>query len=300
MQELQKNIRLLVIDEAHRAGAPTYQSILEKLPDITSVIGLTATPYGKEYLGGEGATAEFLSIFNNKLIKPEELFEDFSDGEAGNAKHFLLNKNILAKPVVYQIRTGKKLGDPILKSVGDSEDLEDRAEAIDSAIKRDIANNQDRTQAIYRATLPLFKQDGTSILYFAPTVQDAFIMTFLLRVEGVSAECVHAGTPDGLRRRYIKQFKDGHLKVLCNVEILTTGFDAPRVTHVVIARPTVSRVLYEQIVGRGLRGPKFGGTPECVIVDCIDSLAAGRLKFGYQWFRDDWGIKDVQDFNEYF
>ena len=82
---------------------------------------------------------------------------------------------------------------------------------------------------------------------------------------------------------------------MCNVEVLTTGFDAPRVTHVVVARPTVSRVLYEQIVGRGLRGPRFGGTEECVIIDCVDSVAKGRLKFGYEVFREEWGISEVAE-----
>ena len=62
--------------------------------------------------------------------------------------------------------------------------------------------------------------------------------------------------------------------MLCNCEVLTTGFDAPRVTHVVMARPTVSQVLYEQMVGRGLRGAEFGGTGPCTIIDCKDTSAA--------------------------
>lgn len=291
---LQQRTRLLVIDEAHRAAAPTYGSILDALPTLTSVIGLTATPYGKVYLG-QSTTDELLAIFNDKLIRPESLFEDFEDDEDSNAKLFLLRKNILAKPVVHEIRTGSKLSDPCLV-INDEQDLEAQADSLDQAIRRDLATAPSRTQLIYRHLRPLFDQEGASILYFAPTVEDAFVMTFLLRVAGVAAECVHASTPDGLRRRYVKHFKEGRLKVLCNVEILTTGFDAPRVTHVVVARPTVSRVLYEQIVGRGLRGPKFGGTAECAIIDCVDSIPAGKLKLGYEYFREDWGITEVQGF----
>jgi len=291
VSELQGNTRLLVIDEAHRAGAPTYLEILKSLPSMTTVFGLTATPYRQTWLG-DSPTDELLRLFNDNVIRPESLFEDFAAVDEVNAKRFLLQKNILAKPIVYQVKTGKRLNELSFGQVtGDPEDTA----AVDSAIVRDIADDQDRTRAIYRAVLPVFKKESASILYFAPTIQDALTMTFLLRVEGISAECVHAGTPSGLRRRYIRQFKEGRLRVLCNVEVLTTGFDAPRVTHVVVARPTVSRVLYEQIVGRGLRGPRFGGTEECVIIDCVDSVPTGRFQFGYEVFREEWGIGEVDD-----
>jgi len=56
----------------------------------------------------------------------------------------------------------------------------------------------------------------------------------------------------------------------CARSLRTTGFDAPTVTHVVMGRPTVSQVLYEQMTVRGLRGPRFGGTATCVIIDLED------------------------------
>src|SRR5258708_4312169 len=78
---------------------------------------------------------------------------------------------------------------------------------------------------------------------------------------------VSGSTSAATRRLVIERFKRAELRVLCNCEVLTTGFDAPRVTHVVMARPTVSQVLYEQMVGRGPRGVKFGGTQVCTILD---------------------------------
>jgi DNA repair protein RadD len=99
---------------------------------------------------------------------------------------------------------------------------------------------------------------------------------------------VSGATRDVTRRRVIGEFKNQSLRVLCNCEVLTTGFDAPRVTHVVIGRPTVSRVLYEQIVGRGLRGPKFGGTETCTIIDCHDEISGTRPTLGYESFRRIW------------
>jgi len=60
--------------------------------------------------------------------------------------------------------------------------------------------------------------------------------------------------------------------VLCNYGVLTTGFDAPSVRCVVVARPTASPILYEQMVGRGMRGPEFGGTKQCLVIDVDDNI----------------------------
>ncbi|MDZ7652846.1 MAG: helicase-related protein [Burkholderiaceae bacterium] len=129
--------------------------------------------------------------------------------------------------------------------------------------------------------LPYCKLDRTnSILYFGPSVSDAECMAFLLRQAGVAAAFISGGTREVTRRQIVRDFKTGVIQVLCNCEVLTTGFDAPRVTHVMMARPTVSRVLYEQMVGRGLRGPRFGGTEECTIIDCEDSYRHGPLDPG--------------------
>jgi superfamily II DNA or RNA helicase len=129
---------------------------------------------------------------------------------------------------------------------------------------------------------------GSLVIYFGPTVQDAECMAFLLRQRGIEASFVGADTRDVSRRKIIADFKSGEIQVLCNCEVLTTGFDAPRVTHVVLARPTVSQVLYEQMVGRGLRGERFGGTASCHIIDLEDNYRTERLPLGYQRFRAIW------------
>ena len=145
--------------------------------------------------------------------------------------------------------------------------------------------------ALLKYILPICKQEGTSLLYFGPSVLDAECMTFLLRQESVHAAFVSGNTQDVTRRKFIAEFKEKKLKILCNCEVLTTGFDAPRVTHVVMARPTVSQVLYEQMLGRGLCGKKFGGTESCTVIDCEDNYRADRPRLGYQSFREVWGRK---------
>jgi len=79
--------------------------------------------------------------------------------------------------------------------------------------------------------------------------------------------------------------------ILCNYGVLTTGFDAPKVEAVVIARPTDSPVLYEQMIGRGMRGPLNGGTVECRIVDLIDHIERFGGQMAYTRFLEYWTIE---------
>ena len=59
---------------------------------------------------------------------------------------------------------------------------------------------------------------------------------------------------------------------MTNFGVLTTGFDAPGIEVVIIARPTTSIVLYSQMVGRGLRGKKMGGTEKVEIINVKDNI----------------------------
>ncbi|MFD1661420.1 helicase-related protein, partial [Streptomyces caeni] len=79
------------------------------------------------------------------------------------------------------------------------------------------------------------------------------------------------------RDRAIKKFKGPSTRpmVLSNYGVLTTGFDAPAASAAVIARPTRSLVLYSQMVGRVIRGPKAGGTPTCDVVTVVDPALPG-------------------------
>lgn len=83
-------------------------------------------------------------------------------------------------------------------------------------------------------------------------------------------------------------FKKGEIEFLLNYGVLTTGFDAPKTEYIMICRPTTSVVLYEQIVGRGLRGPRFGGTEHCTIIDFADNLLRLGKPLAYQRFHNFW------------
>jgi DNA repair protein RadD len=82
---------------------------------------------------------------------------------------------------------------------------------------------------------------------------------------GVECGFVTGETPSGERDRLLERFKSGELRFLCNVNVLTTGFDAPNVDCVVLLRPTMSPGLYYQMVGRGFR--LAPGKQNCLVLD---------------------------------
>ncbi|HEX4962089.1 MAG TPA: DEAD/DEAH box helicase family protein [Thermoanaerobaculia bacterium] len=282
LADLVTALGLIVVDEAHRAAAPSYRRILETLapPERpVSVVGLTATPFRMEYLGDdpEEGTRELKEIFH-RLVEPVRTL-------GVRPRITLQEMGVLARPVFDTLRTPTtiRLPDPPASALLSEQELErlDRVLAIRT-------DNTPRRLVVFQHLLPLARDPAHLILYFGPSVRDAECMAFLLRQAGVPAAVISGTTRDVTRRQVVGDFKQGELRVLCNCEVLTTGFDAPRVTHVVMARPTVSRVLYEQIVGRGLRGPKFGGTETCVVVDCEDNYRGERPPMGYEAFRRVW------------
>ena len=277
---LREALGLIIVDEAHRAAARSYRTILDCLGTGASCVGLTATPFRFEYVGDdpEAGTRELKEIFRN-LIEPTKTL-------GANPRLRLQERKVLARPDFQVIETGLAVRMP---SVDGGELLEEEQLG---QIDRALAVKTDRSQrrlAILQHLVPLARDKGNLILYFGPSVRDAECMAFLLRERLIPAAVVSGTTREATRRRLVERFKRAEINVLCNCEVLATGFDAPRVTHVVVARPTVSQVLYEQMIGRGLRGKKFGGTDVCVILDCVDEMTGPvRPELGYQRFRKVW------------
>lgn len=280
--ELLDSLGLLVIDEAHRAAAKSYRDVLAALDRVgrpVSVVGLTATPYRMEYVTDdpEAGTRELREIFD-RLIEPSETL-------GPNPRSRLQELEVLARPRFVTLETPTSLRIPEFDP--DRLEEENEIERIDRvlAVRTD---NSPRRLTVLERLLAIAREPDSSILYFGPSVRDAECMAYLLRARGIAAAVVSGDTRDVTRRHLIDEFRRARVRVLCNCEVLTTGFDAPRVTHIFMARPTVSQVLYEQMVGRGLRGPAFGGTGTCTIIDCKDDIRGPRPELGYEAFRKVW------------
>lgn len=107
---------------------------------------------------------------------------------------------------------------------------------------------------------------GKSGLVFCVNVAHAREMASLLRDRGFTAESVDGG--DARRHEKIRQYMDGKIQFLCTCSLLTEGWDAPRTSVIVMARPTLSRVLYMQQLGRGTR--KYPGKEALYVIDVVD------------------------------
>ncbi len=96
-------------------------------------------------------------------------------------------------------------------------------------------------------------RDRHSVLIFAAGVQHALHVQRVLGEAGLTCGFVCGETPQSERAETLKRFKEGALRCLVNVNVLTTGFDAPNIDCVALLRPTNSPGLYYQMVGRGFR-----------------------------------------------
>lgn len=91
-----------------------------------------------------------------------------------------------------------------------------------------------------------------------------------MRQLGISAVCVHKGTRPNQRREAVRAFRNGDVRALVNVTIMTTGFDAPAVDCIVLLRPTLSSGLYVQMLGRGMR--TADGKADCLVLDFAGNI----------------------------
>ena len=82
---------------------------------------------------------------------------------------------------------------------------------------------------------------------------------------GIPSGVIYAGLPEVEREKALKDFAAGKTKVLCNVFILTEGYDLPRIDTVILNRATKSRIAWKQMIGRGLR--PYEGKTFCKVID---------------------------------
>ncbi|MDX1558996.1 MAG: DEAD/DEAH box helicase [Marinobacter sp.] len=108
--------------------------------------------------------------------------------------------------------------------------------------------------------------EGRQTIVFAANVAHSRALCDRFRQIGINAAHIDGYDTDKAgRTETINAFRRGEIQVLCNVAVLTKGFDAPETACVVLARPTKSLMLHIQMIGRGLRTAE--GKPDCIIID---------------------------------
>ena len=255
----------VIFDEAHQAIAPTYKLLVDALTThdpAPGLLGLTATP-GRTW-DDVNADEELADTFGRQKVMLE--IPGYN-----NPVDYLVDEGFLARSQYESLffEPGLNL------TAADREQLASGFDIPQALLVR-LAEDEERNLAILQRVSQLAR-DHSRLLVFATTARHAELLATVLRACGTRAFSVTAETNPRERMRRIAAFKaDGEEPlVFCNYGVLTTGFDAPQITCALIARPTASLVLYSQMVGRAIRGPRAGGTSEALIVTVIDQNLPG-------------------------
>ena len=258
-------VSLVVVDEAHQSVAETYAYVIEllalKRPD-TSLLGLTATP-GRSY--SEIEQDARLSRFwdGNKVLLEVAGYD--------NPVNYLISDGYLARP---KFRT-------VLAAPGLSlshEDIEWMSKGLDlpASVLEQLSYDKVWNAAIVETTRELLTRHAR-VIVFATSVNQATTLAAVLRALDCNARAITGETPKSERASVLQQYGSNSTTpmALLNYGVLTTGFDAPRTSAAVVARPTKSLVLYSQMIGRALRGPRAGGNASAEIVTVLDPSLPG-------------------------
>lgn len=227
----------LVFDEAHHATEDsTYSRILDALLARNRnlfVLGLTATPWresGKKML------------FEHWWLS-REIPDMIPLGVLAPARHETIELPLNLREVRLSGRGdrdyNRKILEPSLLAVADQ---------------------------VAQRVAPLVRS-MRHVVVFAVTVKHAKALAAALERAGVSAACVWGEMKARDRDDVLKRWRDGAIQALVNVGIVTEGFDEPRISAIVFARPTASTLFYMQALGRGLRIAP--GKRECLVIDCV-------------------------------
>ncbi|MGB9804377.1 DEAD/DEAH box helicase, partial [Desulfofundulus sp.] len=144
----------------------------------------------------------------------------------------------------------------------------------DSSLAR-VMESPAVVEAIARAWVE--KGENRKTVAFTPSVRMAADLAEALRGMGAAAAFVSGDTPEHERRELLRQFSDGEIRVLANCMVLTEGFDCPDIECVLMARPTKSRALYQQCLGRGLRPAPWAGKADCLVLDVVGNSLKHKL-----------------------
>ncbi len=256
----------LVIDEAHHAVAKSYKKIIQYVADHArsmKLLGLTATPFRTS----EDEQGALKQVFTDDIVYKTDL-------------NTLIKKGILATPTFIDCNTNiqftEHLGIKALKSI-------ENLDMLPEDIVNDIAGSKERNRIIVDKYINNYEKYGPTIV-FALNKSHAIALNALFNEKGkkygIRSEFIISSVQDMItgitvsnedNERKIEQYRNGEIQVLINVNILTEGTDIPKTHTVFLTRPTVSRTLMTQMVGRALRGLKAGGTKEAYIVTFIDN-----------------------------
>jgi len=241
----QDHFGLVIIDEAHHAKAVSYLNIIEHLKvgeeDGPLLFGVTATPDR-----GDGKGLD--DVFSEITFSYDMLWG--------------IRSGYLSDVRGLRVHLNADFGS-IKKTRGD----------YDTGQSSQMLHDADAPHLVAEAWSK-YASDRKTIV-FTPTVAIASEVVDEMRKVGAEAAIVSGETPIDERRDILERYAKGDIRVIANCAVLTEGFDDPDTSCIIVARPTRSRALYTQMVGRGVR--RHPGKEDCLVIDVVGATAEHSL-----------------------
>lgn len=241
----------IVVDEAHHTAATSYRNVLERFPQAF-VLGVTATP-------DRGDGKALGKIFESVAYSYEM-------------------RRAIAEQYLVPLRAKRILVEEL-----DLSDVKTHHGDFDQNQLSALLNEEENLLGVVK---PLLEQAGDrKTLVFGVDVAHARALADVINTLKPGKAIALDGTakPDE-RRAVLSLYRKGAFQFLCNCALFTEGFDEPDVACVALARPTQSRALYTQMLGRGTRlvGSTYAesianGKPDCLILDFVGNSGKHRL-----------------------
>lgn len=240
---------LIITDETHHSLASTYQKIYTYYSDVPR-LGFTATPWR---LNGKGLH----DVYDAMVLGPKI--------------DWLIENHYLAPYKYYSV----KLVDDTKLQKSSTGDYTNKS--MDDAVGKTIFGDVVKT---YQTKTP-----NQQAIVYAHSVDYSKAVAQAFRDEGISAAHADAKTPAAERDRIMSDFKSGQLKVLCNVDLISEGFNVPDCSVVIMLRPTESLVLFIQ---QSMRSMRYKPGKQATIIDHVANYA----RFGLPDDDRSWTLSD--------
>ncbi|KAF9822124.1 hypothetical protein IEO21_00118 [Rhodonia placenta] len=253
-----EQLKAVVVDEAHHAAAPSYRRILSYFHSSIGNPESPTSPPAKATVPIFGFSATFSrhdglalgSVFE-RIVYHRDFLEMIKEQWLCNVRFTSVRANIDLTGVTVNSRTG-----------------DFNATSLAHVINTSTVNRLIVQTWLDRAA------DRRSTLVFCVNLAHVRALTDAFREAGIDARYVYSGTPAVERRALVEMFKAGGFPVLVNCAVLTEGTDIPNIDCVVVARPTRSRNVFAQMIGRGMRLSPDTGKEDCRIIDFVNSQNA--------------------------
>ncbi|EDG4141161.1 helicase [Listeria monocytogenes] len=246
---------LIIIDESHHVLANSYKKIIHHFSKA-KVVGFTATPVR---INGGG-----LGDINDTLI------------EKVNVKWLIENRFLASykyyAPEIVQTETlnVKRTGEFDMTGLDD----------------------QFNKKMVWGDVIQHYQKlaDGQQAILYASSLYQSQKMAASFEQVGITAAHIDGKTPKAERDHIIQQFRNGEIKVLCNLDLIGEGFDVPDCSTVIMLRPTQSLSLYIQ---QSMRGMRYRPEKTSIIIDHVGNVS----RFGLPDMERTWTLEPKKGSN---